>query len=268
MIDSFAAATRLERTGDGAFEARIEESWFQGRGAFGGLVAAIFVRAIDATAGADGRPLRTLTCHFCAPAQAGAARVEIAVARSSNAVTHFTARMVQDDGVVAIATAARARGRDVDIAYNDRRIPDAAPPEAAILLDLQGIGPTFARHFEYRFAFGTTPFSSASSSHFGGWVRHRHPGPLDAALTAAYADAWPPAFFTRIREPRPAATVALTYQYFTDFGAGIEAREGDPLLVTARSDVLAGGYAGQENEIWTPGGTLVAVATQLVAVIR
>ncbi len=268
MTDSFAHVSRVTPRPDGAFDARIDDSWYQGRGAFGGLLAALFTRAITAKAGEDGRPFRTLTCHFCAPAQAGPARIEVEVPRSSSAVSHFTARLVQEDGVVAIATATRARARDVGGAFCDRRMPEVTSFEATPSLDLSRGGPVFAQHFDFRFAHGSAPFSGASKALFGGWLRHREPGALDSALAAAYADAWMPAIFTRFTEMRPCATVALTYHFFTDFAPGLEASPGDPVLVTSRSDVLAGGYAEQTNEVWTKGGALVMTGVQLLAVIR
>lgn len=268
MTDHFARASAITPRPDGAFDATIDASWYQGRGAFGGLVAALFTRAIAATAGADGRPFRTLTCHFCAPALAGPVRIEVEVPRASSAVSHFTARMIQEDGVVAIATATRARAREVGVAFCDRRMPEAPGFEATPSLDLSNGGPVFAQHFDFRFAYGSAPFSGSSEAQFGGWLRHREPGALDAPLAAAYADAWMPAIFTRFTEFRPCATVTLTYHFFTEFGPELASPPGDPVLVTSRSDVLSGGYAEQRNEVWTRGGALVMTGVQLLAVIR
>lgn len=270
MIDSFASASRISSRADGAFDAHFDASWYQGRGAFGGLVAALFTRAFTAKAGEDGRPFRTLTCHFCAPALAGPARIEVEIPRASSAVSHLTARMIQEDGVVAIATATRARARDVGVgvAFCDRRMPEAPTFEATPVLALAGAGPDFARYFDFRFAYGSAPMSGSSKASFGGWVRHHNPGALDAPLAAAYADAWMPAVFTRFKEFRPCATVTLTYHFFTDFLSGVEAQAGDPVLVTSRSDILADGYAEQRNEVWTRSGALVMTGTQLIAVIR
>ena len=270
MIDLFVDASRVTPNPDGTFDARIESAWYQGRGAFGGLVAAMFLRAIATKSGADGRPFRTLTCHFCAPAEAGPVRIEVEVQRASSAVSHLTARMLQGGAVVAIATATRARARDVGIgvAYRDRVMPETPAPEDTHSLDLSRGGPMFAQHFDFRFAYGEAPFSGASKARFGGWLRHHNPGELDAPLAAAYADAWMPAMFTRFTEVRPVATVALTYYFFTDFAPGIEEKAGDAVLVTSRSDVCADGYAEQSNEVWTRSGTLVMTAIQLLAVIR
>ncbi len=268
MIDTFAEASRVTLSTDGTFEAHLTTDWYQGRGAFGGLVAALFLRAIAAKSGADGRPFRTLTCHFCAPAQAGTVRIEVEVQVASSAVSHLTARMLQGNVVVAIATATRARARDVGLAYRDRIMPVVPAPEDTPSLDLSRGGPMFAQHFDFRFAYGAAPFSGASKAFFGGWLRHHNPGELDAPLAAAYADGWMPAMFTRLTEMRPVATMALTYYFFTDFAPGIEASAGDPVLVTSRSDVCADGYAEQSNEVWTRSGALVMTAVQLLAVIR
>lgn len=268
MIDSFASASRVAPRADGAFDAHIDASWYQGRGAFGGLVAALFTRAFAAKAGDDGRPFRTLTCHFCAPALAGPVRIEVEIARASSAVSHLHARMLQEDGVVAIATATRARARDVGFAFRDRRAPEAPAFEATPVLDLSVFGPSFARYFDFRFAHGSAPFSGSEKAGFRGWVRHHHPGALDAPLAAAYADAWMPAVFTRFTTFRPCATVTLTYHFFTDFSSGVEESAGEPVLVTSRSDILTDGYAEQNNEVWSQSGALLMTGTQLIAVIR
>ncbi|MEP7122485.1 MAG: thioesterase family protein [Byssovorax sp.] len=268
MIDSFADASRVTLTTDGTFEGHLSTDWYQGRGAFGGLVAALFLRAIAVKSGDDGRPFRTLTCHFCAPAQAGPVRIEVEIQVASSAVSHITARMLQGGNVVSIATATRARARLVDVAYCDRTMPAAPAPEDTHPLDLSRGGPVFAQHFDFRFAYGSAPFSGASKAFFGGWLRHENPGALDAPLAAAYADAWMPAIFTRFTTMRPVATMTLTYYFFTDFAAGLEASPGDAVLVTSRSDVAADGYAEQSNEVWTRSGKLVMTAIQLLAVIR
>lgn len=268
MIDSFANASRISPRADGAFDAHIDASWYQGRGSFGGLVAALFTRAFAAKAGEDGRPFRTLTCHFCAPAQVGPARIEVEIPRASSAVSHLTARMIQEDGVVAVATATRARARDVGVAFCDRRAPEVSSFEVTPVLDVGTFGPAFARYFDFRVAYGSLPFSGSSKASLGGWVRHHNPGGLDAPLAAAYADAWMPAVFARFKEFRPCATVTLTYHFFTDFTSGVEAEPGDPVLVTSQSDILADGYAEQHNDVWTRSGTLLMTGTQLIAVIR
>ena len=268
MIDSFASASRVAPRADGAFDAHFDASWYQGRGAFGGLVAALFTRAFAAKAGEDGRPFRTLTCHFCAPALAGPARIEVEIPRASSALSHLTARMIQEEGVVAIATATRARARDVGVAFSDRRAPEAPAFEATPVLELGSIGPSFARYFDFRFAHGSAPLSGADQAILGGWIRHHNPGALDAALAAAYADAWMPAVFARFKAFRPCASVTLTYHFFTDFSSGVEARAGEPVLVTSRSDVLVDGYAEQNNEVWSRSGALLMTGTQVIAVIR
>ncbi len=176
--------------------------------------------------------------------------------------------MVQEEGVVAVATATRARARDVGVTFSDRRAPEAPTFEATPVFDLAAFGPSFARYFELRFACGSAPFSGSDEAAFGGWVRHHNPGALDAALAAAYADAWMPAVFARFKAFRPCASVTLTYHFFTDFSSGVEARAGEPVLVTSRSDVLVDGYAEQNNEVWSRSGALLMTGTQVIAVIR
>src|SRR5687767_2382852 len=78
----------------------IDPSWNQGRGAFGGLMAALLLEAMRERVADELRVPRSLTAHFAAPATAPIALAS-EVMRAGHRVTHATARATNADGTTA-----------------------------------------------------------------------------------------------------------------------------------------------------------------------
>ncbi len=123
MTHPFAAASAWSPTAPDRWEGRFERPWFQGRGAFGGLVGAVLLRGMTAAVDDPGRRVRTLTVHFCAPAAEGEAALTTERVRAGFTVTHTAARITQGDRVVAMATATFAAGRNDPMRYADLEAP-------------------------------------------------------------------------------------------------------------------------------------------------
>ena len=92
--DRFAHDTALRPLGDGSFEARIDRGWWIVRGPNGGYVAAIVLRAMQAALADPARRPRSLTVHYAAPLEEGAARLETSVERRGRSLATCTARVV------------------------------------------------------------------------------------------------------------------------------------------------------------------------------
>jgi len=88
---------------DGGCSAVIGEDWSQGRGAFGGMVAALGNEAMRRLVPAD-RQLRGLETVFVGPAVAGSVRMEAQVLRVGKAVTIACARLWSADQIAATLT--------------------------------------------------------------------------------------------------------------------------------------------------------------------
>ena len=86
-------------------------------------------------------------------------------------------------------------------------------------------------------------------------------------LAVAVLDVLPPAILPRARSPRPMATLSLSYHFLAPLPDPTLDPDGS-LLVDVVSRVTHGGYSDQESQLFTPSGRLLAVARQLVAVIR
>jgi len=263
----FVRATTWQRRGDQPRGALcFTEDWYQGRGAYGGVVAGALARAMAEVNQDPGRPLRWFTVHFCAPA-VGDTELTVEPQRSGHAVTHATARIVGEGGVIATASATFARDRPGQLTWVDAEPPQVRDPDT--LAPFEGAPtPVFASHLEYRFVHGARPLSGASVpvAEIGLWLRFREPLRLDAPAAIALLDAAPPAAMTRMSAPRPMASVAFAAQIYSELPL-VGARPDDHLLLVVRSRVAGGGYCEEAAELWTQGRRLIAACWQHIALL-
>lgn len=265
-MTDFTRLTTPTRVDDTRFEADIPDGWQQGRGAFGGIVLANLVRAIDAADASEERTLRSLTAEITGPVLPGAASIHITRLRTGTGVSTIAARMEQGGEVLAHAVGIRGRTRGGDTDFCDIETPRMPPwrDVPPIEMALPG-GPVFARHFEFRVS-GPPPYSSSAEPLASGWIRPRDPGPArDAAYIAACADAWWPAVLARLPSPRPIATIAFTLEIFSDL-AGLDPDA--PFFHHARGFVSRGGYTVETRELWGEDGRLVSRNHQTLAIIK
>lgn len=265
MRDDLTAITTPVRTANGRFRLAVPDGWQQGRGAFGGLVIASLIRATEAAVAAPERPLRSLTAAICGPVVTGSADIEVEILRAGSGSTTAAARLVQDGAVQAHAVAILGRSRAPDLDWAPA--PAVIPPWALAPVTPFGppFGPTFGPHFEIR-STGPLPFSGAVSARASGWVRPRRPGPArDAAYLAACIDAFWPCLFARLTEPRPAATVAFSFQVT----GSLDGLDPDaPLYYEAESPALHEGYATELRTLRGSDGRIVATNQQTFTVIK
>jgi acyl-CoA thioesterase len=267
MTDPAAQPWTTTRREAGVYASRFDASWYQGRGAFGGLVAAVCVDAMEREVGDPARALRTLSLQCCAPVQAGEALVRVETLRTGSRVKFVSSKIEQAGALVAFATASFAAARTQGVSY-ERRRPPASPPPASLAALPQGVAgaPTFLDHFEVRFGVGPLPFSGAAAPDYGAWVRLRRPATLDAAQVAMLLDSLPPAFWTTQTAPRPASTVDLTVSILSPL-PDPDLTPADLLLVNVESRWAGEGYAEETRELWTEQGRCVAIYRQLLAIL-
>lgn len=266
MSSDFHSLTAVRPVAAGRFDATVPDGWQQGRGAFGGLVVALLVRALEASEPDTSRALRSLTAELCGPVVPGPATLSVETLRHGNGVTTLAARLTQEGEVQAHAVGVLGRART----DRPRRVSLAAPERPAWneIAPVQlgpPFAPVFAPHFEFR-NVGPEPFHGGDTPATAGWIRMHAPGPArDAAFLAAHADAWWPAIFSTDAQPRPVGTIAYTFEVVGALD-GLDAAA--PLFHRALAVAEHEGYFVELRELWGEDGRLVALNQQTFAVIR
>ena len=248
----------------------VPEGWAQGRGAYGGLVIASLIRAIEQRTGDPGRTVRSVTAELPAPVRPGPAHIDVEVLRRGSSVSTARAALRQDGEVRshAVAVLSPPRRGTGPLAWQELPRPEAPSwrtlePAPIGTPQTRHAWPEFTQHFEYRVVAGLP--MTGGPAHTLGWVRSRYPGGArDAAHVAALIDVWWPAALVRMTALRPIATIAYTL----DIIAGLEGLDPEaPLLYRGTAPVCADGYVLETRELWGEDGRLVALNQQTFAII-
>ncbi len=264
MTARFDRDTAVHAEGGGSFGVRVDEGWWVARGPNGGYVAALLLRALEGAVGDAARTPRSLTVHYTAPPAAGPARVTTRVERVGRSLTTVSGRMEQDGRLLALALGAFSVAREGP-AFRGAP-PEVPPPERCPALE-----PRIEIHHRYetRFALGDPPFSGGPQALCGGWIRLAEPRPVDAAVAAAFCDAFPPAIFSTLREGQLTGGVP-TVDLTVHFRARLPlpgARDDAYTLAVFRSRVAADGFVEEDGELWSPDGVLIAQSRQHALVL-
>lgn len=255
------AFSRAVTTTDG--KGTIDAGWYQGRGAFGGIMTALLLREMQRKVADAERVPRTVTVHFCGPATEGPMEVKAEVVRTGSRVSHATARVVRGDETMTLATASFAKPRPGP-SYSRAVMPKVAP--ASEVRDVpRGIPgmPAFFDHVDARFTGEHMPFSGGATPEIDVWVRLHEPEPIDAAVVACLLDVSPPAISATFAGPRAVASVDFTVQLF-DIPAI------DPsafCLCSLRSRWSGDGYSEELRDLWSPEGILLGQCRQNLALL-
>jgi len=263
-LPGFDADTAVEALGGGRFAATMSERWWVGKGPNGGYVAAVILKAIQASASAERAP-RSLTVHYQRAPQAGPIEVSVTVEREGGRVTFLSARLTQEGKVQATAQAVLSENW-AEGGFSELTMPDAGEPGDLHAIDPAGEGrPNMLQNYRVRPALGEPAFSGGAP-HTGAWIRSREPRLLDAPLAAAFLDTWFPAPFVRLERPVGAPTIDYTVHFRSPLppaGAGPE----DPYLVSFRSNTARHGFFEEDGELWSADGVLLAQSRQLALLL-
>lgn len=264
MSSEFERATAIQDDGDGGYTGDVPDLWQQGKGAFGGVVVGILTRAIVASEEDRGRRLRSLTADLCAPALPGPVEVRRASLRRGASVSFVEARLTQNGGLVAHASAALASARAISPAAIRPAPPKRVPWRDVPAVPVEPpLGPVFARRYEYR-STGPLPFVGGAEAAAEGWIREKAaPSALDEAAIAGLLDAWWPTVFAVEAGPRAVATVGYTMQLLVD-PRGLDPSE--PLYFRARGVAGGDNFFVEMRELWSDDA-VVAMNQQTFALL-
>jgi acyl-CoA thioesterase len=264
-LPGFEADTTVEDLGGGRFAATMSERWWVGKGPNGGYVAAVILKAIQASASAERAP-RSLTVHFQRAPLVGPVEVRVEVEREGGRVTFLSARLEQEGKVQATAQAVLSEDWG-EGGFSELTMPDAGEPGELQTIDPESRAsrPNMLQNYRLRPALGEPAFSGGAP-YTGAWIRSREPRLLDAPLAAAFLDTWFPAPFVRLERPVGAPTIDYTVHFRSPLpptGATAE----DPYLVAFRSGLARHGFFEEDGELWSADGTLLAQSRQLALLL-
>jgi acyl-CoA thioesterase len=257
------AALALETVAPGRLRGHTSPDWANMVGPFGGLTAALLLRAVEEQPDRIGEPV-ALTVNFAAPVADGPLDLEATAVRTNRSNQHWLVALTQDGALTTNATAVFGLRRD---AWSDTEVTPPAVP-APEDLPPSGLPPVivWARNFDMRVAEGGIPRSGsapAASSTTTLWVRDQSGRALDFAALTALSDIFYPRIYLRLGAPNPAGTISLTTYFHVD-GAELTDIGGDYVLATASGHRFARGYFDQSGQLWSRDGRLLVTTHQIV----
>jgi acyl-CoA thioesterase len=236
------------------------DDWLQGRTLYGGLSAALALRACElAVPGLP--PLRAGQIAYIGPA-AGKVRMEPRVIRQGKSVTFMSCDLISDGSVALRALYAFGGSRPSAHAGIAPPPPVFRRPEDCEPVWPGGMGPSFAQHLSQRLAGPLRPFSGADRGDLLVWVKHAEPVTPGQVALVAMGDALPPASFTRFTAPAMISTMTWSFDLFEPAladGSGW-------LLLHSKDDGVGDGYAGQDMGMWDESGRALMRGRQSVAI--
>jgi acyl-coenzyme A thioesterase PaaI-like protein len=251
------AAARVQA---GMAQLDVPADWLQGRTVFGGLQAAVALRAMRSLV--PDVPLRTLQGTFLAPVPEGPVTARAQVLRTGKSATHVEARIVDGDTTLALLVAVFGAPRASTVTLRPRQasLNVAKPIEFGFV---RGVMPEFTQHFRVRWLRGLPPYTGDTQTDHVLEVSLRDPGPVTETHVLAIADFIPPVALSHLQKPAPGSTLTWMIELLTDrFDAlGTERWRIDAYLASAMD-----GYTSQSVMVWGPGGEPVALSRQSMVV--
>lgn len=260
MTTSFSALMRGGVFNDGAYSLTIPESWMQGRTTYGGLSAAICFETTERSF-PDLPPLRSAMVSFIGPA-GGAVKGKASLLRQGKSVSFVEADVIGEKGVATRTVFAfgSSRASAFDAIYAPAptlRSPDEYEPYMG-----EGLGPSFASHFDTRLVSGGRPLSGSKEHDHFIWVRHKDPTAQGLAALLALADMPPPAVMPMFTEYAPISSMTWMINILND----APKTEDGWWLLESRAENASNGYSSQDMLIWNSSGELVVAGRQSIAI--
>lgn len=261
----FDLATKIEARGKGLWSGTPSPDYANMVGPFGGVVAALLLRAVLDDDRRTGDPV-ALTVNFCGGISQKPFTIQTKLQRGGKYTQHWSVELIQEDEVKATASVVMgARGAVFE--HQPVIMPDVPGPET--LSPMPGFGfLKWLERYTFRFIDGTPSFAGKAfdalqSARSTLWVSDAPERPLDYLSLAALSDC----FFIRLLHVRgtfpPMGTVTLT-TYFHATHDEVEKQGTYPLLGVADSKRFNANFQDQHMELWGRNGNLLASGVQTV----
>jgi len=254
------AMQSVTRHGD-QWRASVSEDWLQGRSAFGGLQAALALRAMRELVPPD-MPLRTLQVTFLSPVPAGSVAIRAACLRKGRSAMHVEASLCDGEQVLCRLLGVFGSARASVLDFQPEQLPVVAEA-AKELRYVEGLMPAFTQHFRASWLRGDLPFSGGSQRKSVLQLSLRDEGRPDETHVLAFADFIPPIALSMFDRQTPGSSLTWMIEMLRDRydDLGMDGWRVDAELLAARD-----GYTNQSVMLWGPRGEPVALSRQSMVV--
>src|ERR1700742_2804430 len=138
--------------------AEFGEDWLQGRSAFGGLQAALVIRAMRDLVPAT-MPLRTVQVTVLARVPAGRAEIQAKLLREGKNTLQLEGRIGDGGQTLCLVIAIFGVARESVVHVLPQRPPVDAAADVPVFPFIPGLTPAFTQHFTARWLRGDLPYS-------------------------------------------------------------------------------------------------------------
>ncbi len=246
---------------DNTARVTVPEDWMQGRTTYGGLTAALSLKAALPLAG--GRPLRSAQVAFVGPASGELVSVPTVLREGKN-TAFISVRMTGAEGVVAECIFAFGAARESSLDFSNMIAPEVSlPDETQQFFPDESRRPGYSNHFNVRLARGGRPISGAPDGEMVLWLRHRdETAPMDAVTLLSIADSPPPAALSMLTSVGRVSSMTWMAEFLTD-----DISTGDGWFLAQHiAQTVQQGYSSQAMRLWNSDGEPLMVGRQTVAV--
>lgn len=241
--------------------AHIDESWMQGRTAYGGISSAVALAAAQAVHPTEA-PLRYAQISFVGPVS-GECRVDTRVLRQSKSSLFVEAGVSSDAGFGTNATFAFSPDRESHVDYNILAAPKVPAPQDLEPVPPHKVRPTFSQHFDMRPTGGPRFGWGEDKAEWLTWVRYTELPSCDPVVgLLAMGDALPPAAMALFRQFGPISSMNWTVNMLS---AKPETEDGWWLLRNTAS-YARHGLSVQDMTIWNSAGEPIVSGSQAIAI--
>jgi acyl-CoA thioesterase len=235
-----------------------DNTWTQGRSAFGGLSAAFAVTAMRKALG-SALPLRSLMVSFIAPLPPGTVQVQSRILRQGRNVTQMSAEVLSDGQVCLQALAAFGVARD-ELQVVAPQIKPESRDSGLNIAEHRKRMPEFLQYFEGAWLGEGLPFSGKRSNTLNMWVKHQAGmGEFADEKLVTIADIPPPVVLSYFDTP-PVPASSLTWSL--EFVQPAERIDSDWFYLQFTAEAAAEGYTQQSGRIYSESGELCALSRQ------
>ncbi|MEO6799006.1 MAG: thioesterase family protein [Rhodanobacter sp.] len=243
------------------WQATVSDDWLQGRSAFGGLQAALALRAMRELVPPE-MPLRTLQVTFLAPVPAGTVAIRAACLRRGRSAIHLEAGLYAGEQLLCrlLGVFGSARRSVLDFQPGQPTVGASAAKE---LCYVDGLMPAFTQHFRARWLHGDLPFSGGTRRESVLQLSLHDDGQPDETHVLAFTDFIPPIALGMFSQATPGSSLSWMVELLRDRydDLGMDNWRVDAELLAAR-----GGYTSQDVMLWGPSGEPVALSRQSMVV--